>query len=177
MAPRKRHALRWSTLLLGALAGGCTSYQLAVREPPPRLAVEPPPPGVGRICVLRPHQVASLVPAVVRDNGRLVGMTRGPSYFCYLAAPGMHRIETFYGDDIDATLDTGVTEEASTVVLPGQSQFLHHDVRGLVTLSVRWVAPEQAREMMGECDYADLVEVPGDERLPAPGAVVPALPR
>jgi hypothetical protein len=42
--------------------------------------------------VLRPQWIAAAVTAPVHDNGRLVGATRGPTYFCYAAQPGHHVI-------------------------------------------------------------------------------------
>lgn len=159
--------------LLSVLAG-CTSYDVAVRRPAPPA---PSPPGTARVCVIRPHEVAQLVPAVVRDNGRLVGMTKGPSYFCYLAAPGLHRIVSTYGDDVDAKLGTGEEADATLLAEPAAQYFLHHDVRKIMTLSVGWVSAGEAAKMMGESDYVELVAVPEGEKLPARGEIVPAVPR
>jgi hypothetical protein len=162
--------------LLALALGACSSYTLATREPPPMSALGPVPPGVGRICVLRPHSVAALVPAVVRDNDHLVGMTKGASYFCWLAAPGMHRVVTFYGDDADESLGTGETEEVAQMVYPGQSYWLHHDVRSVISLSVGWMDPNAASEALGDCEYKELEAVPKGQRLPVRGEVIPALP-
>ncbi|UQA54670.1 hypothetical protein [Polyangium aurulentum] len=162
---------RSALLAVFALVAGCTSYDVAVRDPAPPA---PSPPGVARICVLRPHRVAQLVPAVVRDNGRLVGMTKGPSYFCYLAEPGLHRIVSTYGDDVDAKLGMDEVADATIVAAPAGQYFLHHDVKKLMTLSVRWVSPQEAAAMIGESDYVELVAAPEGEALPARGEIVRA---
>ncbi|HVK70811.1 MAG TPA: hypothetical protein VM694_40430 [Polyangium sp.] len=160
--------------LTGLLALSCTKYELAMHENAPPSAFAPLPSDAARICVLRPHGVASLVPAVVRDNGRLVGMTKGPSYFCYLAEPGSHTILTRYGDDVDAELGSDALVDATLTAAPGGHYFLHHDVSAILTLSVKWVEATKANEMIAECDYAELVAVPSNESLPASGEIVRA---
>jgi hypothetical protein len=149
----------------------CTSYELEMRTAAPMGVV---PPGAARICVLRPHNVASLVPAIVHDNGRLVGMTKGPSYFCYLAEPGYHSIVSRYGDDVDERLGTDELEEVTVLVPPNARLFLHHDVSKIMSMSVQWVDPTEANTMIGQCNYVELVAVPKGESLPAPNEVLPA---
>jgi hypothetical protein len=167
--------LGFAALTLGLLAASCTQYELQTRDTAPPGALGALPPNTGRICVLRPHSVAGLVPAVVRDNGRLVGMTKGPTYFCYFVEPGFHSIVTRYGDDVDAELGSDDLVEATMIVDPGGRYFLHHDVTKILTLSVNWEDPAAANEMLGECDYVDLVAVPSGEALPAPGEVIRAM--
>ena len=169
-----RHA--FMTVIV-VLFTGCTGYRMTTAGRPPAHVLSPPPPGAGQICVLRPHSVASLAPVVVHDNGHLVGMTRGPTYFCYLAQPGTHRVASTYGDDIDRKLGTDQIEDASVHVAPSRRYFLHHDVTNPLHLSVRWVTEEAARPMLDSCQYAQLVEVPGDEALPEPDRMVPAATR
>lgn len=159
--------------LLAVASTSCTSYELVARDAPP--SVEAAPLGTARICVVRPHEVASLVPAIVRDNGQLVGMTKGPSYFCYLAEPGQHTIVTRYGDDVDAKLGSDQIAEVTVTVEPRARLFLHHDVTKIMSLSVRWVDPTEANKMIGECDYVELKSVPTGEVLPEFGRVVPSL--
>ncbi len=158
-------------LCLAFTTSACTSYELETRTAPPMGAV---PPGVGRICVIRPHNVASLVPAIVHDNGRLVGMTKGPSYFCYLAEPGYHSIVSRYGDDVDERLGTDEIEDVSILVEPNARLFLHHDVSKIMSMSVVWVDPTEANTMIGQCNYVELVAVPKGESLPAPNEVLAA---
>lgn len=161
-----------SLFCLGFSLFGCTSYELTVRNAPPPLVSAPP--GTARICVVRPHHVASLVPAIVHDNGRLVGMTKGPSYFCYLAEPGTHSIVTRYGDDVDERLGTDEVDDVSVVVEPNARIFLHHDVSQVMRLDVNWVDAATANTMIQKCDYVELVAVPKGESLPAPNEVIPA---
>ncbi|MRG92103.1 hypothetical protein [Polyangium spumosum] len=163
--------------LASLLASSCTSYELALHETAPPSALGALPPNAARICVLRPHAVAALVPAVVRDNGRLVGMTKGPSYFCYLAEPGFHTILTRYGDDVDEKLGSDELVDATLNAEPGGRYFLHHNVSGILKLEVAWVDAARANEMIAECDYAELVAAPSSETLPAPGEIVRAAPR
>jgi hypothetical protein len=162
--------------LLACLATGCTAYSLETARGPTLHPFAPPPAGHGEICVVRPHITAMLIMAVVHDNDVLVGATRGPTYFCYLAAPGRHRVVSTYGDDIDRELGTHVVEEATVVVVPGSRHYLHQDVRAAITMSVRWVDEGTAREMIDDCSPARLSAVPGSQRLPPPVPLAPAAP-
>jgi len=157
------------------MLAGCTSYRVSTSAPPPAHVFAPTPAGAAQICVVRPHQVGALAPAVVHDNGHLVGVTKGPTYFCYLAQPGQHLLASRYGDDVDRDLGTDQVEEASVTAEPGRRYFLHHDVSNPLVLSVRWVAEPAARPMIDACRYAQLQEVPGDEALPEPDQLVPAI--
>lgn len=162
-------------VVLGMLAGGCSSYGVAIREAPPAFASAALPPDTGQICVLRPHNVALLVPAVVRDNRQLVGMTKGASWFCWLAEPGVHNIMTRYGDDIDENLGTNEVTDAAILVEPGGRYYLHHDVSKILTISVRWVLDQaEVNAMISECEWVDLVETPEGERVIRPGEIVRA---
>ncbi len=161
--------------ILVMVTSGCSSYSVAIRDTAPPSAFGALAADVGQICVLRPHEVAQLVPAVVRDNRRLVGMTKGPSWFCWLAEPGVHNIVTRYGDDIDENLGTNEITDAAILVEPGGRYYLHHDVSKILTISVRWVLDQsEANEMIAECAWVDLVEGPAGERLPVRGEVVRA---
>lgn len=161
--------------VLGAFASGCTRYEIAARDTAPEKTFDALPANTGQICVIRPHNVALLVPAVVRDNRRLVGMTKGPTWFCWLAEPGVHKIKTRYGDDVDENLGTDEVTDAAILVEPGGRYYLHHDVSKILSLSVRWVLdPAEASAMIAECEWADLVGGPEGEKLPAPGEVIPA---
>src|SRR5262245_12527754 len=110
-----------------ALAG-CTAYKMTTSARPPAHTFATTPSGAAQICVVRPHSVAALAPAALHDNGRLVGMTKGPTYFCYLARPGRHLVASTYGDDVDRDLGTDQVEEAIVVAEAGRRYFLHHDV-------------------------------------------------
>src|SRR5438477_411593 len=82
-----------AVIFLGCL-GGCTGagYRLAQSRAAPLDLASQPPAGQAKICVLRPQSKILSFTALVYDNGRLVGGTRGESYFCYLAEPGDHVI-------------------------------------------------------------------------------------
>lgn len=162
-------------MMLGVL-GGCTAYTVETARAPTLHPFAPPPAGHGEICVVRPHVTGMLAVAVVHDNGVLVGATRGPTYFCYLAAPGRHRVISTYGDDIDRELGTDVVEEASVVVAPGSRHYLHQDVRTAVSMSVRWVDEDTAREMIDDCAPSRLSAVPGSQTMPPPVPLAPGAP-
>lgn len=170
-APVPRSAL---LLLLGAAA--CSAYEhRALDRPPDELAA--PPPDAATICVYRPHRLAALVPAVVHDNGRLVGVTRGPSYFCYLAEPGRHTLVTRYGDDIDAEFGTDDIRAATVDVAAGERHYLHHDVTGILRIATVW-QPDGARaeRAITGCTYLALRGVPPGESPLSPGERAPAAP-
>lgn len=156
-------------------ASGCTRYEIAPREAAPPRIFDPLPPNTGQICVVRPHNVALLVPAVVRDNRRLVGMTKGPTWFCWFAEPGVHKILTRYGDDIDENLGTDEVTDAAILVEPGGRYYLHHDVSKILTISVRWILdPAEANALIAECQWADLVGAPANDKIPARDEVIAA---
>ena len=147
------------------VSSGCYSYGLRQPATPPVDAFGPVT-SDARICVLRPHWLASAVTAPVHDNGQLVGATRGPSYFCYAAQPGRHEI-TSKADSVEtATID----------VQPGQRYYLHQivdNIVGFVRTRLAWVVEDEAHKMVKECEYRELVQVPGNEQPPS-GAPVPA---
>lgn len=170
MRHRRPAVLRLALVLasLAALAGaaGCTSWKLADPERPldPLAAA---PPDRARICVLRTSFMAGAVTFPVRDNGVLVGATRGPSHFCYLAAPGRH-VLTIEGDAV---------ERAEIVAEPGGRYYLKQEVDnafGYVTCRAIWVTESVARELVEDSRYQVLVGVPGSERLPGEVPFAPA---
>ncbi|PCC74942.1 hypothetical protein [Nannocystis exedens] len=174
-----RSRLRASISLLSPAllcVAACTSYSIRPRAVPPPGFAELPA-DTAQICVYRPHKVALLVPAVVQDNGTVVGMTRGPSYFCYLAEPGHHSIVTRYGDDVDARLGTDDSTQATIVVVSGERYYLHHDVSAIFSLTTRWEGdPAHAEGQMTDCTHVELDRVPPGTTALAPGAVAPARP-
>ncbi|MEJ7731961.1 MAG: hypothetical protein WKG00_22465 [Polyangiaceae bacterium] len=162
--------------LLASLTSGCTAYSVETARTPTLHPFAPPPAGHGEICVVRPHVTGMLAVAVVHDNDVLVGATRGPTYFCYLAAPGSHRVTSTYGDDIDRELGTDVVAEASVVVAAGSRHYLHQDVRTALSMSVAWVDEGTARRMIDDCSPARLGAVPGSQALPPPVPLAPGAP-
>lgn len=149
-----------------ALVTGCTSYKLA--EPAsPLNAFAAPPPDRAQICVLRDSWQAQAVAFPVHDGGVLVGATRGPGYFCYLAAPGKHRI----------AIESDEIEDAQIVAEAGGRYYLLNQVDnifGYVRSRSVWLAEREARNRMEDLDPQVLVGVPGNERLPAEVPFAPA---
>lgn len=143
-------------VVIALCASGCSRYGLARPDAPPIPAFGWPPSGFGQVCVLRPHSVRSEVTHVVRDDGRLIGATQGPSYFCYFAAPGMHKITV----DSDEPLD--LHGEADVVVQPGARLFLHQSASNRLD----WVDEHAAREMVELCGYRVVVRAPAPDQPP-----------
>lgn len=127
--------------------GGCAHYRITAPDPPPLDALGEPPYGLGQICVLRPHSLGALVTIPVRDNGHLVGATRGPSYFCYLVQPGFH----------DVTSDSGNVARLGLNIAPGARLYLQQVINvgpdELIALD-----EERAAALLPRCDYSQLVE-------------------
>jgi hypothetical protein len=151
------------TLLLCALlfGAGCYSYQLRKPAVTPLEAFGPVASDLAEVCVMRPHWIAWAVTAAVRDNGQLVGATRGDTYFCYLVRPGHHQIES-------ETVD--MTERAELDAAPGRRYWLHQLVDNYIAVvrtRLAWVDEPAARELIAKCGYRELSGVPGQERLPS----------
>jgi hypothetical protein len=159
-----------SMLLLVVAAGlGCSAYRFTEPKTPPVAPFAPPPAGLAEVCVLRPHLMASAVTFPVRDNGMLVGATRGASYFCYWAQPGNHHIES-EGDDV---------ENANLFAVEGVRYYLHQHVKnmlGYVTSPLEWVPESEARPMVARCDYRVLEGVPSDAVRPPANPIAAAGP-
>jgi hypothetical protein len=123
--------------------------------------------GAAQVCVLRPDSMARDVSMPVRDNGRLVGATRGATFFCWLAAPGEHQI-------------TSVDDDTGPMLLrarAGTHYWLHQDVTelaGSIHAHLDWVDKATAHEMIEECDDRVRVAVPGHDDEPAAMAIAPA---
>lgn len=153
--------------MAASLAGtACTSYKLA--EPnAPLQPWAPAPGGLATICVVRTSVLALAVAFPTRDNGMLVGATRGPSRFCYYAEPGEH----------DITIEADSTEKAHLVAEPEGRYFLKVEVdniAGWVQGRAVWVTEEVAREDFDSSIYQVLVGVPGTEKLPGELPIAPA---
>jgi hypothetical protein len=119
-----------------------------------------------RVCVLRPAAVAGEVTMELRDNGRLVGATRGQTFACWLAAPGRHQITSV--DD-----DTGPTYLDARA---GRQYWLHQDVAIFdehLHAHLDWVDEVLAAEMVDGCARV-MVNVPGHESRTDAVAVAPA---
>jgi hypothetical protein len=149
--------------LLAAAAVACSGYKLAR----PETALTPfgaTPPNFARICVIRTSVIAQAVTYVSRDNGMLVGATRGPTFFCYLAQPGPHR----------HVVDCDTDEEVAHVdAVASQSFYLKENVH-LLGCGVEWVTEGQARALVEDSSYEVLVGVPTGEVVPSNPPAVPA---
>jgi hypothetical protein len=150
-----------------SLACGCTSWHLAE---PAKVQVHPDAPAPAthaKICVVRTSVLAQAVTFPTRDNGVLVGATKGPTHFCYFAEPGAHAID----------IEADEVEHASIDAQGGRTYFLKEDVDnilGWVKCRAMWVTPEIGKELLGDSTYEVLVSVPGSERLPGGVPVAPA---
>ena len=160
--------VRFLLVAVASLAlASCVSWKLGS---PTAAAVKPrsaPPPGSAKICVVRTSVLAAAVTFPTRDNGQLVGATRGPSHFCYLAEPGEHAIAI----EADAVETAKLTAEA------GKSYVLKQEVDnilGSVKCRGVWMEERAADELFDESPYQVLVGVPGSERLPSSPNYVPA---
>jgi hypothetical protein len=136
------------------------------------------------VCVLRPRLAPAKLVFLVHDNGRLVGATRGSSYFCYLAEPGPHRIRSSR---------LGVAEEVLLLAEAGRRYYLYQNVDPFPDTTrswLSWTSEGDARVMAGEASYRILAsagageEPPGERPMaradpsldvpPAPAAQAPA---
>jgi hypothetical protein len=126
------------------------------------------PAGLARVCVLRPESIAASVTFEVRDNGRLVGATRGASYFCYLAAPGLHEVTSI--DD-----DTGSRLLLARV---GARYWIHQEVSeldGNVHAHLEFVDEASAAPLLDACDTRVRVSIPGHDDNPSSQPIAPSL--
>ena len=126
------------------------------------------PTGSAQVCVLRPDSFSGDVTMEVRDNGRIVGATRGSSYFCYLAAPGEHQITSI--DD-----DTGPTLLRAS---EGARYWIHQEVATLggdLHAHLDFVDEPTAHAMLDRIDTKVLVALRGHENETAAMPIAAAL--
>ena len=145
----------------------CSAWSTAA---PVRPVVTPggaPPPDAARICVARTSHLAQAVAFPTWDNRVLVGATKGPTHFCWLAAPGAHELTMKADNDANASI---VVEAGRDYVLEQKLEF----VFGIVNVRPAWVSSERAAQLFADSDYEVLESVPADQRLPEPTTVVPA---
>ncbi len=118
---------------------------------------------------MRTSVLASAVTFPTRDNGVLVGATRGPTHFCYLAEPGEHEI----------SIEADEVERAKLTVEAGKSYFLKQEVDnifGYVKCRAVWLAETEAKDLFDASTYEVLVGVPGSETLPPNPPHAPSKP-
>jgi hypothetical protein len=157
-------------LLVALLASGCSSWKLSsVEKPPVAPNVAERGGGLARVCVIRDSHLAQAVTFPVYDNGKLVGATRGPSYFCYLAEPGDHEIK----------IEADQADIAKLSAAPGRAYYLSQEVDnlfGFVKARAVWLERDAALEALGALEYQVLIGVPGDQELPGGAPCAPARP-
>ena len=131
-------------------------------EPPPERIAE----RTAEVCVIRESRQAARSTMALRDNGRLVGATRGSSYVCWLASPGEHQLVSV--DD-----DTGpILFNANA----GGRYFLHQEISELagVHAHLDWVTERVGQRLIDQCDDRVVARVNGkDDAM----AVAPAVSR
>jgi hypothetical protein len=163
----KRPAL----LVLALVVSGCSGYGLTRPDVPPIDGRGFPPPGLAQVCVVRPHWLAAAVTLPVRDNGALVGVTRGPSYFCYFAEPGGHLIVS---EDAEAG-DLVGAQSVSALLVAGGRYYLHQKVHPFGH-AIEWVDPDRGFRMLDRTGYRLVARVPAGENLPPAAPIAPAAP-
>jgi len=145
---------------LAAVLLGCGGPGQSLVEPstPPVDPYALPAADKAKLCVVRKSSADGTSIHLVRDNGALVGATRGGSHFCYLAEPGEHRVAIEGADAVSMAVDGG------------RIYYLHEDlaeVMGTVVAKPTWVENVEAKALIAETRYAVLAKAPADEPLVA----------
>jgi uracil-DNA glycosylase len=158
-----RSAVAASVVVLCGVALGCSSYVVSTPAQAPVGPFGEAPIGLAKVCVYRPHELGASLTTTVRDNGKLVGATRGPTFFCYLAKPGLHHLEVERSDADALELE----------VVSGMKYHVHHEINfGPDRLTL--VEEREAREYAAGCAYSVVTDVPPLESIPDPVPVAPA---
>ncbi len=158
ISAKKAVAMR-AALLLALLTASATAQVACARAGAHASAafdLEPTPANVARVCVLRPESMAGSRSIEVRDNGRLVGATRGETFLCWIATPGAHQIAAH--DD-----DTGPVLLHARA---GGRYWLHQDIvelDGMLHAHLDWLEEPAALEMLEACETRVRVSVPGHD--------------
>ena len=148
-------------LVAFAFAAGCTAYRTARPEAPPINALGRPPSSLAQLCVVRPGWGARVVTLTVHDNDKLVGATNGPSYFCYFAEPGQHRI-------VSSIADQGILDPPRALALtvePGGRYYLQQSVSPAGHSLVSQSGEEAAKQIEG-CGYQIVIRAPDGTAVP-----------
>lgn len=165
---KQKCTLAAAMLLSVCGVSACSSYKLAEPQAP-IVPWTTAPGGLATVCVVRTSVLAMAVTFPIRDNGALVGATRGPSRFCYYAEPGEHEI----------LVEADSTERALLSAAPEGRYFLKLEVdniAGWVRPRSVWITEDLAREDFDGSVYQVLVGVPGSEKLPGEVPIAPAKP-
>jgi hypothetical protein len=162
-------ALAMRPALFLVLLAACSQYKLREPEKPPLDPLGAPPPTSARVCTVRTSVLAAAVTFPTRDNGILVGATRGPGHFCWLAEPGDHEI----------TIETDHVDSATLHAEAGKAYWLKQGVSnmlGIVTCDPQWIDWTEAQKALADTPYEVLSGVPGEEKLPEQPPFVRARP-
>ncbi len=155
-------------LVVGSVAStSCRPWRMSEPDYPVPAPSGAIPPNLSRVCVIRGESFDDKTPFPTWDNGALVGATRGGTYFCYLAEPGIH--ELTMGNENRATI-AGILE-------PGKGYFLQHETLpggGITNVRPVWLADATANALMSQGEYQILTDVPSGFSLPPRSFVVPA---
>jgi hypothetical protein len=150
---------RMRRALLLVFLAACSQYKLREPSIPPLDALGAPPVNAARVCVVRTSVIAGAVTFPTRDNGHLVGATRGPGHFCWLAEPGDHEI----------TIETDHIDTATLRAEAGKAYWLKQGVSnmmGIVTCEPQWIDYAEAQKALEGTPYEVLSGVPGEDKLP-----------
>ncbi len=90
-----RHYLTLSSFVFLA---GCAHYVVANEPSPHRELPIGLAEGRAEICVVRASRIGFALTVPVRDNGVVVGATRGRGHFCYPVTAGLHVLEVEVSD-------------------------------------------------------------------------------
>lgn len=159
--------MKLAIVLLALMPVACTSWKLVSSSAAVLRPTSSPPADAAKVCVVRTSVLAHAVTFPTHDNGALVGATRGPGHFCYVAEPGEHEI----------AIEADEVENAKLTAEAGKSYFLKQEVDnilGYVKCRAVWVDETEARELFAGTNYEVLVGVPGSEKLPSDPPYAPA---
>jgi len=140
----------------------CSPYQIGPPPADPLAVTRPFTPyldGMASICVIRTSRLAMAVTFVVHDNDLLVGATRGPTWFCWRAEPGHHRIAV--------TAEDGGRRFEIDLVARGRyylEQGLDYRL-GFVTPRGRWVDEIAALALFQQSQHRILQGAPAGESV------------
>ncbi|MBK9752821.1 MAG: hypothetical protein IPO88_04800 [Nannocystis sp.] len=159
-APHRRAPPRRPALATASVA--CSPYRLATPPPDPLAVTQPFTAyldGMASVCMIRTARIAMAVTFVVRDNDMLVGATRGPSYFCYRAEPGRHRI-AIASDDGEQRFDVTLELRGRYYLDLGLLYRL-----GFVVPQGRWIDEADATALVQRSEHQVLQGAPAREAL------------
>jgi hypothetical protein len=155
----------WSgaILVLGLTGAACSPYRVSEPHGEVLHPFAPIPQEFARVCVIRTSRLAQAIAFPTRDNGALVGATKGPTFFCYRAEPGEHTLQ------IESEAPTSVDLRAEA----GKSYYLHQKVPfDPFALKMRcetaWVDEPTARRLVESSSYEVITQAPDGGPTPDP---------